>query len=72
MLHGHADTVVDYLGQAVGMHALPNEVNLVHVLLAKRLDRLPAQYGLLEAAVVCTCSVGPSLTATWLASSDLL
>ena len=42
MLHGYANPVVDHLGQTIGMHALPNEIDLVHVLLAKRLDRLPA------------------------------
>ena len=42
MLHRYADPIVDHLGQTVGMHALPNEIYLVHVLLAKRLDRLPA------------------------------
>ena len=42
MLHRYADPIVDHLGQTVGMHALSNEIDLVHVLLAKRLDRLPA------------------------------
>ena len=42
MLHRYANPIVDHLGQTVGMHALPNEIYLVHVLLAKRLDRLSA------------------------------
>ena len=42
MLHRYADPIVDHLGQTIDVHALPDEIDLVHVLLAKRLDRLPA------------------------------
>ena len=42
MLHGYTNPIVDHLGQTIDVHALPDEIDLVHVLLAKRLDRFPA------------------------------
>ena len=74
VLHGDADAaIVDHFREAVGVHALSHEVYLVNVVLAERLDRLPAQDGLLKATVTGGSAVGSSGAATRLPpAADLL
>ena len=72
MLHGYSDAIIYHFWHAICMYSLTYKVNLVHVVLPKRLDRFPTEYGLLKAAVVCDGAVSSSVATPRLTSTCLL